>query len=331
MLMSLAGMGVVAAQPVLGQTRARVPGDELKAPPKTPPTQTSQTPPAPAKAQETPAQASAPPAGQAPVKPPETQAATPEPLGKAEYQVGVSDVLEIHIFGQSQTEQPTLYTISPSGTIRFPYLGDVLVAGKTVGLIHDLLVKRLSDGYIVDPQVSVGVKEYNSLSVTVLGEIQKPGRYPLRGPTTLLEILSEAGLTKTTGGQATVARMEEGSNKIYTIKLDDMFSSNFEKVNIPIRDGDVINVTRSEGSRFYVQGEVAKPGQYDLERGMTVLKAISVAGGFGKFANKKVMIKTVKDGKEINREVDVGKIERGKSPDVPITGGDIIVVPKRSF
>lgn len=325
MFMSLAGMGVVTAPPALAQTRARVPEEALKPSPKTAPAQAPTVPPTqtPAKSQETPAQA--------PAKSQETEPAAPEPLGKAEYQVGISDVLEIHIFGQSQADQPTLYTISPSGTIRFPYVGDVLVVGKTVAQIHDQLTKRLSDGYIMDPQLSVGVKEYNSLSVTVLGEIQKPGRYPLRGPTTLLEILSEAGLTKTSGGQATIARMEEGNNKIYTVKLDDMFSNNFEKVNIPIRNGDVINVTRSEGSRFYVQGEVAKPGPYDLERGMTVLKAISVAGGFGKFANKKVLIKSMKEGKEFNREVDVGKIERGKSPDVSISGGDIIVVPKRSF
>ena len=264
-----------------------------------------------------------------PVSP--AQAAPPLPGASEEYRVGVQDVLEIHIFGQNQLDQPTMYTVSPSGTIRFPYIGDVLVVGKTTSEIHDLLVKRLSDGYIMSPQLSVGVKEYNSQSVTVLGEIARPGRVPLKGPTTLLEALSEAGLTKTAGGQATIARFEGGTNKIITVKLDDIFSSNFEKMNIPLQNGDVINVSRAEGSRFYVQGEVSKPGPYDLDQGMTVLKAIAVAGGFTRFANKKVLIRSGKSGEKGGREVDVGKIERGRAPDVTIQGGDIIVVPKRYF
>jgi polysaccharide export outer membrane protein len=253
----------------------------------------------------------------------------PTPV-KEEYRVGERDVLEIRIFGQNPTDQqqPALYTVSASGAIRFPYIGDVLVIGKTVNEIHDVLVKKLSDGYIVDPQLSVGIKEYNSQSVSVIGEIARPGKIPLRGSTTLLEALSEAGLTKTTGGLATIARFEGGKNKVINIKLDDMFSGNFDQANIALRDGDIINVTRAEGSRFYVQGEVGKPGPYELDRGMTVLKAIAVAGGFTKFASKKVLIKSAKEGGG-DHEVDVGKIERGKIPDVAVSGGDIIVVPKR--
>ncbi len=271
----------------------------------------------------------APPAATAPAA--SAQSAPAPETTKDEYRVGEKDVLEIRIFGQNQLDQPTTYTVSSSGTIRFPYIGDVLVLGKTTAEIHALLVKKLSDGYIVDPQLSVGVKEYNSQGVTVLGEIARPGRVPLKGPTTLLEVLSEAGLTKTIGGQATLARFEGGDNQIITVKLDDIFSKNFDKLNIPVKDGDIINVTRAEGSRFYVQGEVAKPGPYDLERGMTVLKAIAVAGGFTKFANTKVLIKSAKSADGGDRKVDVGRIERGKAPDVPIQGGDIIIVPKRFF
>lgn len=240
-----------------------------------------------------------------------------------EYTVGDGDVLKINVY-----ENPDLSTtvrVSADGTIRVPLLGEVDVMTLTVPQVAQKLEDMLADGYLVSPQVDVFIEEYRSKNAIILGQINKPGQYELRGPITFLEFLSKAGgLTEDAGGRATVKRRnpsKEGKDRII-IDLDRLIKEGDTSLNIPIKDGD--NIYISKADTFYVTGEVSKPDAYKLEPGMTVIKAIAKAEGFTDIAQKnKVRIIRELDGEK--------KVLEKVSMDEKIMAGDVIVVPESFF
>ena len=112
---------------------------------------------------------------------------------------------------------------------------------------------------------------------------------------------------------------------------DRLLSQNNQDSNIPLRHGDIVLVGEKEV--FYIRGEVTKPGAYLLESGMTVLKAISLAGGFTQFANRKQVdvLRAGGSGVQSKSTVNVKAIEDGKKEDLPIRPNDTIIVPRRIF
>lgn len=123
------------------------------------------------------------------------QGGDPAPIQEAtastEYLVGAGDKLEIGVFGHADLSR--ILEVRGDGTIDFPLIGDVPVAGKGLPRIGQEITRSLGKDYIVDPQVSVNVREYGSQWVTVLGEIRTPGRHILKQNMRLIDILAEAG------------------------------------------------------------------------------------------------------------------------------------------
>ncbi|HEY6547362.1 MAG TPA: polysaccharide biosynthesis/export family protein, partial [Vicinamibacteria bacterium] len=136
--------------------------------------------------------------------PAEAGAARPTP---PEYRVGAGDVLELVVFGNEDlTRTPT---VQPSGVIALPLLGEVPVGGLTVAEVQRKLTTLLARDFLVNPQVEVKVKEYQSQSVSVVGEVNSPGRKPLRGRTRLIDVLLEAGgFRPTASGEIVITRNE---------------------------------------------------------------------------------------------------------------------------
>jgi len=104
------------------------------------------------------------------------------------YVVGEGDVLKITVYDHPDLE--TKVRVNGDGQILMPLLGHVDVAGLTVSQISKKLAKMLADGYLVNPQVNVFIEEYGSKKAVILGMVNKPGLYELKGPTTLLELIS---------------------------------------------------------------------------------------------------------------------------------------------
>jgi polysaccharide export outer membrane protein len=164
----------------------------------------------------------------------------------ADYLIGTGDKLEIAVIGHEDLDR--VLEVRGDGTIGFPLIGDVPVAGKGLSQIGREMTQSLGKDYIINPQVSVNIKEYGSQWVTVIGEVNKPGRQLLKQKTRLLDLLAEAG------GFTAYANRKQ------------------------------IEILRPEGA--------------DLRRKMVV---------------------------------NLRAIEEGKSTDVPLTAGDVVIIPRRTF
>ena len=121
--------------------------------------------------------------------------------GTMDYRIGADDLLEIQVFGVDQLTRTV--RVNSRGQISLPLVGTLQMGGLTAVEAERMLVARLSENYLQDPQVSLFIKEYTSQRVTIEGAVNKPGVYPLRGPTTLLQSLAVAG------GQANLSDMTE--------------------------------------------------------------------------------------------------------------------------
>ena len=248
-----------------------------------------------------------------------------------EYHVGVGDKLEINVFGHDDLSK--VVEVRADGSINYPLIGDLNVAGRTVDQIDAEVTRILGKDYLVDPQVSVDIREYQSQWVTIIGEVRTPGKYVLKRNMRLIDVLAEAGgATKEAGSQILVTRQgQDGAPRQIVLDRDRLLSQNNQETNIPLQHGDIVAVVEKEV--FYIRGEVTKPGAYLLESGMTILKAISLAGGFTQFANRKQvdLLRAGESGVQSKKRVNVKAIEDGKGEDLPVHANDTIIVPRRIF
>ena len=235
-----------------------------------------------------------------------------------DYVVGAGDVLRITVFEHKNLS--TVDRITENGFILMPLLGPVKVGGLTVPKVSKKLSALLADGYLVHPMVNVFVKEFRSKNVVVLGQVKTPGLIELRGPTTLLQLLSKAGgLKEDSGDTATIKREQNNKKKVIVVNLVSLFEGGALANNISIQNGDIVFV--SKGGMCYVTGEVKSPGIYSCKNQATVLKLIALAGGFtGKAAKSSVKIVRVVNGKKtIIKNVNLQK---------SLLPNDVIVVPE---
>ena len=250
------------------------------------------------------------------------------------YVVGKGDVLEITVF-----QQPELcggYQIAEDGTITYPLVGQVHVEGRSVAEIAAVLERLLERDYFVDVQIHVEVSTYASRPVTVLGEVRSPGTFFLKGRTTLIEIIAEAGgLTSAAGPEIELRRVvadadaEEPAKVVVMTFETEAVMTGEEGQDEKLRSGDVISVTARR--QFFITGEINRPGQYDISSGLTLMQAISQAGGQSKFASKEIELHREVDGKKVIATYDVGAIRKGRADDPSIKAGDVIIVRRRFF
>jgi polysaccharide export outer membrane protein len=248
------------------------------------------------------------------------------------YIVGPQDVLAIVLYDQQDLSGK--YTVEADGTFTFPLIGRVKAGGLTLRDVEQALRTQLSDGFFKNPQVSVAVEQYRSQRVFVMGEVRSPGPYPLVGDMTLIEALARAGsTTEHAAGEALIVRSSEAGRAAGPLLPEQESAANVIRVDIKalqsgrlssnaaLRDGDTIFVPRAEV--VYVFGQVNRPGSYTLQRGTTVLQALSLAGGVtDRGATGRIRIARVVDGKKTEVRVKVEDV---------VLPGDTIIVPERFF
>ncbi|HUE88536.1 MAG TPA: polysaccharide biosynthesis/export family protein [Vicinamibacterales bacterium] len=209
------------------------------------------------------------------------------PVDPTAYKIGVDDELKIEVF--SEEELTGSFRVDSEGTISYPFLGRLPVAGLTVQEIGQLIQVRLAAGWINNPQVSVGVEQFKSRHIFILGEVKQAGKYALQGEVTLLEIIALAGsVNATAGDEIVVVRPKDNAgdaaltpdnpsgNVLTRIYLSDLRSGK-QVGNIMLENGDTIYVPAAE--RVFVSGHVKNPSAIVWKRGMTVEQAITLAGG----------------------------------------------------
>jgi polysaccharide export outer membrane protein len=250
----------------------------------------------------------------------------------AEYRLGPGDVLDVTVF--DEPDMSRRYTLRPDGGFEFPLVGAVEAAGLTPKDVEELLRHKLGEGFLTSPQVSVRVLEFNSQQVFVMGEVGTPGAMALKGRLTVLEALSRAGgLARTAGDDVSVLRMEpydahtgpllsgqKGVQEVGHLRLDDVRSGTTTD-NFTLKAGDTVFVAKA--GFVVVTGEVNNPGQVVHSRTLTVLAAISMAGGATPHGS---------EGRaRIIRIVDGRRVEIKAKPADVLQPGDILKVFPRLF
>jgi polysaccharide biosynthesis/export protein len=264
--------------------------------------------------------------------PPPTTAAT-DPTKEGEYEVGAGDVLEINVFGNDDLSR--VPTIQTNGAVSLPLLGEVQVAGLTVAEVKRKVTNLLAKDYLINPQVEVKVKDYQSQYVSVVGEVNSPGRKPIRGRMRLLDALLESGGFKTSSsGEVMITRTDgafEDGKKAVTVRISSSATIQ-DQINLELRlrNGDIISALPK--AFVTVDGEVNKPGRYAIEADLTVTGAVSLAGGRTRFGSSDVKVRrSDAAGKVKIVEVDLKDVQNGKKPDVPLLPNDIVTVGRRVF
>lgn len=245
------------------------------------------------------------------------------------YVLGPDDVIRLTVHNQPNLNSEL--TITREGTIFPPLVGEMRVAGMTPRQVAILLTEKLGYDYLVDPQVDVDVKEYRSQWVMVTGQVQRLGRITLRGGTRLKEVLSEAGgFNQFAGETITISRKITGSDEYEILSIDRTAFESGESDPM-LYHGDIVDVTHSEYA--YIQGEVRSPGRIAIERGLTLLRAISMVGGLTEWANRKEIRILYSEENGVTRvEVyNLRKIQLGKAADPALHGGETIIVDRRYF
>ncbi|MFO0792872.1 MAG: SLBB domain-containing protein [Candidatus Brocadiaceae bacterium] len=251
-----------------------------------------------------------------------------EPL-EQQYTVNVSDVLNISVQGYENLR--TVVPVASDGSISFPYVGTIIVKGMTLSEIERELTKRLASGYIKYPVVTVTLSSSRSMKYFVYGEVKNPGKFVLEDDMTVLKAISAAGGITQDGlyGTVKLRRRQKDRNEYKEITLDFINTKN-NKIggDMPIEAEDIIVVGRSKD--FFIYGEVAKPGKFVLEDNMTVLRAISLAGGFSKYGSpdKVKILRTVPGKTEYESiKVDIkGAVSGQVGKDIRLEPQDIVVV-----
>ena len=249
-------------------------------------------------------------------------ALAPAPAGSEEYLLGEGDILQITVFGHA--DLTTTVRVPPEGSVRFPLIGSIGAAGLTAGQLAAAITAGLADGFIVDPQVTVAVQEYRMKQAGIVGRVNRPGQYDFRGRLTFLELLSRAGgLAADAGAQAFVRRQAAPGAPAteLTVDLKALVRRGDLSGDIEIRDGDIATVP--EAGSFFLTGEVRRPGELRFEEGMSVMRAITLAGGFSERAvTDRVTVLRAEGERERMLELDLA----AASAEGSLRRGDIIVV-----
>lgn len=242
----------------------------------------------------------------------------------SELLIGGGDLIQVSVYGTDFDKQ---VRVSDAGEISLPLLGTVKVGGLSIRDAEQLVGRELvRRGYFNDPQVSIFDREYATQAISVLGEVQKPGIYPLPGARTLFDAISAAGgTTEKAGNDATITHRGRTEHP-EVVPLSYTGESSVHS-NVPVSPGDTVVV--SKAGIVYVVGDVRRPSGVVMQSSqMTALQAIAMAEGTNPTAalNRcKLIRKTPQGRKEV--PLPLKKILAAKAPDVPLQPNDILFIP----
>lgn len=222
-----------------------------------------------------------------------SQPASPSAADRAardgyDYRIGKGDVLSVIVYdhpeltipaGSERSATESGNTVHQDGTIFYPYIGRVMVEGKTVADVRNAITLRLAE-YIAEPQVEVLVAAFNSQDVLVTGQVEQPGRLPITNvPMTLLDAISMTGGLDEVANWHGVQLTRDGATR--RIDLYGMLNEGRLAQDLLLKDGDVLHVPDIGDQRVYVMGEVGEPQTLPMGQSrITLTEALARAGSF---------------------------------------------------
>jgi polysaccharide biosynthesis/export protein len=242
-------------------------------------------------------------------------------------QIAPGDLLEISVFDTPELTQQV--RVGADGKAELALLGNVSLAGLTTQQASQEIARQLREGQLLlRPQVNVLLKESASQGVSVMGEVEHPGMYPLLGPRSLLDVLSMAGgLSKTADTRVSIKR-RQGREADLTVKLSNQDAQMSLAADVQIYPGDLVMVPRA--GIVYVLGDVNRPGGFVMQDNgkITLLQALAQAGGTTgtAAANRAILLHKNGDG-YVADKLHLGNIARGKEKDLELQPNDIVFIP----
>jgi polysaccharide biosynthesis/export protein len=198
--------------------------------------------------------------------------------GNGDYRLGAGDAIRVQVY-----QNPDLMVearVSESGSISYPLIGNVAIGGLSIGQAENRIAQALrSSNILKSPQVNIVLLQVRGNQVSVLGQVNKPGRFPLETfNVRVSDMLAAAGGVTPTGDDVlVVSGVRDGRPFRKTIDIPALFAGARSQDDIMLAAGDTLYVNKAP--MYYIYGEAQKPGPYRIERGMTVMQALAQGGG----------------------------------------------------
>jgi polysaccharide export outer membrane protein len=259
----------------------------------------------------------------------------PSRSAAADYRLAPDDVIEMNIWQEPDLSKKQIQ-INSEGNITVPYINNVI---KAAGLTQQELTQTITDEYVKagilvgEPKVDINVIARHRMTVWVLGQVQKPGVVDFKEGDTITNAIAQAGSYTPDARLEAAVLTHRASDKQIVLDLRKLYRDGDLSQNYQLQEGDVIYLPEDTYNRYYVLGEVMRPGLYSLKENASVLSAIGMAGGP---TPRGTLKSTVLVRGDINhpekRTVDMTKLVKGGdvSQDVRLQPGDVVYVPESS-
>ena len=247
-----------------------------------------------------------------------------KPGSSAEYRLGAGDVIRITVY---QNSDLTLETrVSENNVVSYPLLGSVSVGGLSVTQAEKLISEGLKSGnFVKNPQVNIVVLQVKGNQASVLGQVNRPGRYPIEvADMRLTDLLANAGGVVSGSGSELLVITGTRNGKPFRNEIDlpGIFAPGGIVKDVFIQNGDIVWVDRAPLA--YIYGEVQRPGPMRLERGMTLMQGLASGGGITQRGTEK--------GIRVHRKEAGGKVQILQLPmDELLKDGDVLYVKESLF
>jgi polysaccharide export outer membrane protein len=239
--------------------------------------------------------------------------------------LGVGDMLEMSVYGVPELSTKT--RVGSNGDVYLPLVDYVHVAGLTAEEAQGVIEKRMTDGgFLKSPHVTLFVDNYLSQGASILGEVAKPGVYPILGQQRLFDLVSAAGGFTDKAGRSISITHRNQPDKPVTVPIARNLADNPDS-NVDVSPGDTVIVRKAD--IVYVVGDVGRPSGFLMDNGtLTVLQAIALAGGTTKTAKLggAAIIRKGPTGMT-QTPVRLKQMLSAKAPDMPLQADDILFVP----
>jgi len=253
------------------------------------------------------------------------------PAAAGDYVLAPDDVIEVNVWREPELSRKQIQ-INSEGNITVPYINHII---KASGLTQQELAELLADEYekaeiLVNPKIDVNLIKKHPMTVWVLGQVQRPGIVEFKEGDTITSAIAQAGSYTAEARLEAAVLTRRGSDKTIPIDLKKLYKDGALSQNYKLEEGDVLYLPEDTFNKYYVLGEVLRPGLYILRDNTSVLSAVSQAGGPTERGSMKgVMLVRGDINNPEKRTIDLSKMVKGDlSQDVQIEPGDVVYVPE---
>jgi polysaccharide export outer membrane protein len=260
----------------------------------------------------------------------------------SKYLIRSGDKISIQVYREKELSGS--FVVRADGKIDYPLLGEIHAEGLSIEQLKNRLVEDLGKEYLVKPQVQADFEESTSKSITIFGQVQRSGNYLMTPGLTLVKFISQVGSFSVNANlkNIRIMRKRPGEDGKHLIEVDINDIVNGRREDVPLEAGDIVFVDRlidkiekeqDFSNAISILGQIEQPGNYHYTPELTLIRLISQAGGFTPFAapNHVRIVRTFPDGQRKTMMVNAAKIMDGKSADITLERGDLIVIEEALF